>query len=235
MHEIVIFLDKTLQATPATTVASVLLRLSVAALLGGLIGMEREMKRRPAGLRTNLFMCFGAALFTILSSLLAGNVSEQARISSNIITGIGFIGAGSILHSRGGVQGLTTAATIFVVAGIGMCAGAGMMIPAALSTILVLFGLMVLGVLEEHVFMRPHSVAYQAVAADTGGLYALLDDARAAEQSRILDVKISSQQQSTQLEFTLEAKDTTHQRLRAKLRDEFDSHKIVSYSASDQE
>jgi putative Mg2+ transporter-C (MgtC) family protein len=235
MPHVFAFLDKTLQASAATTVAAVILRLSVAAGLGGIIGVEREMKRRPAGLRTNMFMCFGSALFTMLSALLAGSGQDQTRIAAQIITGIGFIGAGSILHSRGGVQGLTTAATIFIVAAIGMCAGAGLMVPAALATVLVLFGLLVLGILEQHVFVRPHAAAYQAVASNTRGLYSLLDLARTDKASRLLDVKLTGVQTASQLEFTLEAHAETHRRLRVKLRDEFDSHKIISYSSNDQE
>src|SRR5437899_9970268 len=92
--------------------STTILRLTVAAFLGGIIGLERELKHRPAGLRTNMFICFGAAMFTILSSELA-EPGDRARIAAQIIPGIGFIGAGSILHSKGGVSGLTTAATLF--------------------------------------------------------------------------------------------------------------------------
>src|SRR5258708_6075137 len=95
-------------------------RLLVAAILGGIIGLERQLRHKPAGLRTNMFICFGAAMFTILSKQLAGTESDSARIAAQIIPGIGFIGAGSILHARASVTGLTTAATIFVVASVGI-------------------------------------------------------------------------------------------------------------------
>src|SRR6266511_3098 len=169
-------LNESLHASAAATSGAVLERLIVAALLGGLIGLEREQKHRPAGLRTNMFMCFGSAMFTMLSVFLAGpGGQDQSRIAAQIITGIGFIGAGSILHSRGGVQGLTTAATVFVVAAIGMCTGAGLMVPAALATVLVIFGLLILGVMEKKVFVRPYPAMYQAAAAGTDALDALLD------------------------------------------------------------
>jgi len=230
------FLDRALQASTASTVAVVLQRLIVAAALGGVIGLEREMKHRPAGLRTNLFMCFGAALFTMLSALLAGSGQDQTRIAAQIIAGIGFIGAGSILHStHGGVQGITTAATIFVVAGIGMCAGAGLLIPALVATVLVVMGLIVLGVLEQHVFVRPRSAAYLAEAANSDELYPLLDLARKDKRSRLMDVKISCQKDGSKVEFTLQALPETHQELKTKLRAEFDSHKIISFGSSDQE
>jgi putative Mg2+ transporter-C (MgtC) family protein len=235
MDHLLALINLSIQATPAATAGAVLLRLMVSALLGGVIGIEREMKRRPAGLRTNMFICFGAALFTMLSALLSGGNGDMTRIAAQIIAGIGFIGAGSILHSRGGVQGLTTAATVFVVAAIGMCAGGGLMIPATLATLLVLFGLLVLGLLERHVFVRPHTAAYQAVAAETRDLYKLLDDARAGKEARLLDVKISAVEKATQVEFTLEAYAEAHRTLRGKMRQEFDSHKIISYSSQDEE
>ncbi len=230
------FLNESLHASAAATSGAVLERLIVAALLGGLIGLEREQKHRPAGLRTNMFMCFGSAMFTMLSVFLAGpGGQDQSRIAAQIITGIGFIGAGSILHSRGGVQGLTTAATVFVVAAIGMCTGAGLMIPAALATALVVFSLLFLGVWEQHIFPRPYPAAYQATSANREALYALLDRAREAKHSRLLDVKISSAQQAAHVQFTLEAHTGTHHELQQKLRTEFDNHRIVSFSSSEQE
>jgi putative Mg2+ transporter-C (MgtC) family protein len=130
-------------------VGSSLTRLLVAAILGGLIGIEREYKHRPAGLRTNIFICFGAAMFTLLSQQLAGVPSDAARIAAQIIPGIGFIGAGSILHTRGLTTGLTTASTLFVVASVGMAAGGGLYVTAVFATGMVLLVLFLLGHMEE--------------------------------------------------------------------------------------
>ena len=130
-------------------VGSSVSRLILAAILGGIIGLEREFKHRPAGLRTNMFICFGAAMFTVLSERLAGVPSDAARIAAQIIPGIGFIGAGSIIHTRGLTTGLTTAATIFVVASVGMAAGGGLYLTAIFATCLVLAALFALGHLEE--------------------------------------------------------------------------------------
>src|SRR5947209_4630422 len=118
--------------------SSTLVRLVLAAFLGGAIGLEREFSHKPAGLRTNMFICFGAAMFTVLSGELAGAYTgDHTRIAAQIIPGIGFIGAGSILHARSGiVSGLSTAATIFVVASIGMACGGGMYLVAVFATIL---------------------------------------------------------------------------------------------------
>jgi len=130
-------------------VGSSLTRVLLAAILGGAIGLEREFKHRPAGLRTNMFICFGAALFTVLSRGLAAEPSDYTRIAAQIIPGIGFIGAGSILHTRGLTTGLTTAATIFVVASVGMAAGGGLYLTAIFATCLVIAALFLLGHMEE--------------------------------------------------------------------------------------
>jgi putative Mg2+ transporter-C (MgtC) family protein len=134
-----------------------LLRLLLAAILGGFIGLERELKRRPAGLRTNMFICFGAAMFTILSTELAGSfgIGDHTRIAAQIIPGIGFIGAGSILHAKyGGVSGLTTAATLFVVASIGMACGGGMYLLALFASVLIILALRMLGWFEQQFSLK---------------------------------------------------------------------------------
>lgn len=130
-------------------------KLLLASVLGGLIGLERELHRKPAGLRTNLFMCVGATLYTILSGEIAREFGgDHTRIAAQIIPGIGFIGAGAILRDRGGVVGLTTAATIFVVASIGMAIGAGMYWTATYTALMCLLALSILGWFEERTLKR---------------------------------------------------------------------------------
>jgi putative Mg2+ transporter-C (MgtC) family protein len=143
-------------------VVASLTRLVLAAILGGVIGLERELRHRPAGLRTNMFICFGAAMFTILSSGLAGVPSDSARIAAQIIPGIGFIGAGSILHTRGLTTGLTTAATLFVVASVGMAAGGGLYVTAVFATGVVLIALFALGHLEQTFNLKTLLTCYEA-------------------------------------------------------------------------
>src|SRR6516164_8340674 len=113
-------------------------RLLAASLLGALIGLEREYKRRSAGVRTNLLICMGAAFFTLLSGVLAGDSQDKGRVASNIVQGIGFLGAGLILHNRSRVSGLTSAASVWAIASIGMATGAGLYAAAAISAIVVL-------------------------------------------------------------------------------------------------
>jgi putative Mg2+ transporter-C (MgtC) family protein len=145
----------------ANLLSKTLVRLTLAAVLGGIIGLERELKRRPAGLRTNMFICFGSAMFTILSTELAGEFGgDHTRITAQIIPGIGFIGAGSILHAKGSVSGLTTAATLFVVASIGMATGGGLYLPAIFATLLIFVALQVLGWLERRLNLKPVLMNY---------------------------------------------------------------------------
>jgi putative Mg2+ transporter-C (MgtC) family protein len=146
-----------------------LARLTLAAVLGAVIGLERELKRKPAGLRTNMFICFGSALFTILSTELANafGVGDHTRIAAQIIPGIGFIGAGSILHDKGGVSGLTTAATIFVVASIGMAAGGGLYVLAVFSAMLIYLALHLLGILERQLNLKPLTMNYTIISNKT--------------------------------------------------------------------
>jgi putative Mg2+ transporter-C (MgtC) family protein len=147
-------------------VATSMARLVLAALLGGIIGLERELRHRPAGLRTNMFICFGAALFTILSDALAvEHLGDHTRISAQIIPGIGFIGAGSILHMRGLTTGLTTASTLFVVASVGMATGGGLYLTAIFATGVVLIALFALGHLELTFNMKTLLTSYEV----TGG------------------------------------------------------------------
>jgi putative Mg2+ transporter-C (MgtC) family protein len=147
-------------------VANSLARLVLAAVLGGVIGLERELKHQPAGLRTNMFICFGAALFTILSDVLAvEHLGDHTRISAQIIPGIGFIGAGSILHMRGLTTGLTTASTLFVVASVGMATGGGLYLTAIFSTGLVVAALFTLGHLELTFNLKTVLASYEV----TGG------------------------------------------------------------------
>ena len=162
-----------------TVLTSTILRLLLAAILGGIIGLERQLRHKPAGLRTNMFICVGAAMFTVLSARLSGAPSDNTRIAAQIIPGIGFIGAGSILHARGSVTGLTTAATLFVVASVGMAAGGGLYITAVFATVLIVIALRLLGNMESRLGLRSVLTTYEVVGTDS--------EALVSEINRILD------------------------------------------------
>ncbi len=121
------------------TELSLALRLTVGLVLGAIIGLERELHRTPAGFRTHSTVALGSALFTIVSAYgFSGAIVDPTRIAAQIVTGIGFIGAGTILHYRGQIRGLTTAASLWAVAAIGMAAGAGLFLMAIIGTVLIL-------------------------------------------------------------------------------------------------
>ncbi len=133
------------------------LRLLVALVLGALIGAEREYHRHPAGLRTMSAICVGSALFTVLGTLILN--TDPTRIAAQIVTGVGFLGAGAILRSGASVRGLTTAATIWVVAAVGMAAGFGYFILGSICTALVLVMLIALRRIEIDRFREPDDAA----------------------------------------------------------------------------
>ncbi len=125
-------------------------RLLVAALLGALVGWEREQAQRPAGLRTYMLVSFGSALFTVLSIIAFGPHADPGRLAANIVVGIGFLGAGTIFREGEVVRGLTTAAGLWAVAAIGMAAGVGQYLLAAVSAVIVLVILVGVRFVETH-------------------------------------------------------------------------------------
>ena len=140
-----------------------LVRLVFAAGLGAAIGVEREFRRRPAGIRTSMFVCMATALFTMLSGQIAHlwGDSSTTRIASNIVQGIGFLGAGAIMKEGGGLLGMTTAATIFVEAAIGMAVGGGLYAIAGSATVIVLFGLLVLGWCSQRLNLKARMLLFR--------------------------------------------------------------------------
>jgi putative Mg2+ transporter-C (MgtC) family protein len=144
----------------------VLLKLLLATVLGGAVGLEREISGKPAGLRTNILICIGAALFTQLSIDIAQigftpdgrPYGDTTRIAAQIVSGIGFLGAGAILHSEGAVVGLTSAATVWVVAAIGAAVGAGAYVDAVGGTALIVIVLVGLRPVEKRLLMKRRRV-----------------------------------------------------------------------------
>jgi putative Mg2+ transporter-C (MgtC) family protein len=126
------------------------LRLTAGLVLGAVIGFERELHRQPAGFRTHSLVSLGAALFTVVSAYgFSGEMVDPTRIAAQIVSGIGFIGAGTILQHRGHIRGLTTAASLWSVAAIGTAAGAGLYIVAVVGTLLILVILSILDRVED--------------------------------------------------------------------------------------
>lgn len=138
------------------------LRLLAALVAGGIFGLERELHDKPAGFRTNMLICVGAALFTLLSIRMVEDTDDDVtRVAAGIVTGVGFLGAGAILHYRGTVYGLTTAATIWIDASIGMAFGAGQFAIGVLATLLAAIVLFLLSAVEGSIARAMHVVDYE--------------------------------------------------------------------------
>ncbi len=189
-------------------------RLLLAATLGGLIGIDREYHHKPSGVRTNLLICFGAALFTFLSAIIAGDGSaNKGQIASNIVQGIGFLGAGLILHNRDRVSGLTSAATVWAVASIGMACGAGLYGPALMSAVLVIVVLEVVGVLEREGNLKSYAVVYEVRGIDRDQIKIALLEAMDREKRQLSDVDDYSVGEVRRLSFSVVATSRVHKRL----------------------
>src|SRR4051794_41083007 len=168
---------------PELSFWEMVVRLGLAAALGAVIGLERELRDREAGLRTHMLVALGSALFTILSAYGFRDVmtnplfvrTDPTRIAAQIVTGIGFLGAGAIIRQGFSVRGLTTAATLWLTAAIGMAAGAGSYVAAALTTGLALFSLWPLRVLAYRAFERVHERRITVTLAEAAGATSVIE------------------------------------------------------------
>jgi putative Mg2+ transporter-C (MgtC) family protein len=194
---------RTEMTTPA---GAAMMRLIVAAILGGLIGLERELKHRPAGLRTNLFICLGAAMYTLLSDALAvEHIGDHTRIAAQIIPGIGFIGAGTIIHAgRDLVTGITSAATLFVVASVGMAVGGGFFLTAILSTGLILICLFLLGSAEDRFSLKLAVHTYEVAGVSAEEISVEVNRILECVHAITQNVQIAATRQHVRFQFDVE-------------------------------
>jgi putative Mg2+ transporter-C (MgtC) family protein len=202
-------------------------RLLAACALGGIIGVEREWRHKDSGLRTNMLICMGAALFTIMSAVLAGDLTpDKSRVASNIVQGVGFLGAGLILHTKDRVLGLTSAATVFVVAAIGMTCGAGLYLEALFATIIVLLSLQTVGALEAKIGWKRYPMLYE-VRAEVGAALPL-QGVQASEANALSEERESARHRM----FTaiLKVLDAAGQRLQVLDRDNVAGMERVSFT-----
>jgi len=140
-------------AVPLTD-TEIVRRLLLAALVGGMLGVEREIRQKSAGFRTNILIGIGSAVFTMMSIAISADRGDPGRIAAQIVTGMGFLGAGAILRTRNGVHGLTTAATVWVNAALGIAAGAGEYHLAVIGALITLAVLLVLHPIERGIEKR---------------------------------------------------------------------------------
>lgn len=193
-------------------------RLLLACLLGGLVGLEREANHKSAGLRTNLLICLGAAFFTLLSAVLAGDTNpDKGRVASNVVQGIGFLGAGLILRNRGRVSGLTSAASIWVVASIGMACGAGLYAAAAVAAVIVIVALALVGILERRANLKRFSMFYEARGGDQASMLLSILDAMDKAGQRLNNVERDTIGNIERVSFTISTTQKRHRALHATL------------------
>lgn len=215
-------------------------RLLMACAMGGAIGVEREWRRKASGLRTNMLLCLGCAFFTLLSAVLAGEGNpDKGRVAANIVQGIGFLGAGLILHSKNRVLGLTSAATVFVVASIGMACGAGLYLEAALATVITLVSLQAIGVLESRLGWKRYPLIYEvrrdgAGADESAMLRTILDVMdRAGERLNILERDTIASLERVVFQVTTERK--KHEHLLADLKASDATDQVVVFRDAEEE
>jgi putative Mg2+ transporter-C (MgtC) family protein len=196
-------------------------RLLVACLLGAAVGLEREINRKAAGVRTNLLICMGSAFFTLLSAVLAGDGNpDKGRVASNIVQGIGFLGAGLILHNRSRISGLTSAASVFVVASIGMACGAGLYAAAAVAAIIVIFALELVGFLERRANLKVYPLIYEARGSDQTLMLESILKATDDAGERLTDVSRDAIGELQRVSFSLTTSKNKHDRLNSHLKAE---------------
>jgi len=167
-------------------------KLALAMICGGAIGIERELNRKPAGLRTNVLICFGAALYMIVSRHISGGAAytDPARLAAQVVAGIGFLGAGVILQARGSITGLTTAATIFVVGAVGISIGEGLFSLGLFSTISIILVLVVLRQAERAVIKRARLFHYHLKTNDPSEFLEQLLDLLEQQNLRLEDFDV---------------------------------------------
>lgn len=193
-------------------------RLLLACFLGALVGIEREVSRKAAGVRTNLLICMGAAFFTLLSAVLAGDAGvNKGQVASNIVQGIGFLGAGLILHNRNRISGLTSAASVWVVASIGMACGAGLYAAALIAALIMIVCLELVGFLERRANLKIYPLIYEARGHDETQMLASILDALDKTGERLTGVERDSIGELQRVSFALTATKRTHERIHAKL------------------
>jgi putative Mg2+ transporter-C (MgtC) family protein len=197
----------------------VLFRIVFSALLGGLVGLERAISHKPAGLRTNMFICVGATMFTLLSDELASKygIGDHTRIAAQIIPGIGFLGAGAIMREHGGVIGLTTAATMFVVASIGMAVGGGLYWTAAATCVVILVLLVVVGQLESIFSLKIRRMVFRVTTQNLEPTMSAANAAFAESKVSIESLQVLRMEQEFVLEFEADVSLHQQKKLAAKI------------------
>ena len=211
-------------------------RMLIACAMGAVIGWERERRHKASGLRTNMLICMGAALFTTLSAVLAGDLSpNRGQVASNIVQGIGFLGAGLILHSRSRVLGLTSAATVWVVAAIGMACGTGLYIEAIFATVIVYTALRFVGLMESQANWKRFPMIYEVRGTDENAMFGEILSVLDREHLRLQIVERDKLGAQERVSFTISLSSVRHKEVLAKLNASDATDKVIAYNDEEED
>lgn len=205
-------------------------RLLMACAMGAIVGFEREWRHKASGLRTNMMVSLGAALFTVLSGVIAGaNSPNRGQVASNIVQGIGFLGAGLILHTRNRTLGMTSAATVWVVAAIGMACGSGLYIESLIATLIVYISLRFIGLLESRSTWKRSVMLYEVRGPDTGRIFQAILTVLDAAHLRLNIIERDTLGALERVTFALAATSALHHQILAQLRESDATDTVVAY------
>jgi putative Mg2+ transporter-C (MgtC) family protein len=211
-------------------------KLLFACFLGGAIGLEREWRHKASGLRTNMLMCMACAFFTLLSANLAGEGSpNKGQVAANIVQGVGFLGAGLILHTRSRVLGLTSASTVFVVAAIGMACGAGLYLEAFLATLIVLVALQVIGLMEYNLPWKQYVLMYEVRGHDETSMFTAILSVLDQAKVRLTLVDRDTLGDVQRVTFAVTANRLKHKELLRELEESDRTDKVTAFRDTDSE
>jgi len=211
-------------------------RLLLACALGGAIGVEREWRHKASGLRTNMLICMACAFFTLLSAVLAGDGNpNKGQVAANIVQGIGFLGAGLILHTRNRVLGLTSAASVFAVASIGMACGAGLYLEAVLATVIVLLALQLVGALESKLGWKHYPMLYEVRGTDQSKMYVAVLSVLDRFEIRMNVIEKDSVAGLERLTFVLSTSRKKHARVLESLKAADATDEVVAFHDEEEE
>jgi len=211
-------------------------RLLLACGLGGVVGIEREWRHKASGLRTNMLICMGCAFFTLLSAVLAGEGNpDKGRVAANIVQGIGFLGAGLILHTRNRVLGLTSAASVFAVASIGMACGAGLYLEAILATVIVLVSLQMVGALESKLGWKHYPLLYEVRGTDQSKMYVAILSVLDRFALRLNVIEKDSVAELERVTFLVSTDRKKHQDLLAQLKAADATDDVIAFHDEEEE
>ena len=199
------------------TNSEIIMRIILASLLGGIVGLERETQNQPAGLRTHIILVTGATLAMVLSLnapflFTKSPLGDPVRIAAQVVSGIGFLGAGAILRYGPQIKGLTTATSLWTMAIVGLCVGAGLFFPAVATTALLIIVLTVISLLEENLIQPVITMQIVLKAADRTGLLSDLKKVvlqfSEGSESTLYSVKKNMEENRINIEITLKTKNS---------------------------